>query len=193
MERVYIYQGETAIIRFVLSQNGEPMVVPESMLFRVDICTTSMGVCFSRQDLDRSLADQGIIQCPLSSTDTQQFTPGRATLAITVEYEGRVIKGAASIIDVLAPQQIPSHVSRRDISVPIELIDKEISLQFDLTNQSISIVQSEGDGINVVMSQAAVTQLLDSISVRILVKTTEDKALQDSLNNPTKIVYTVEE
>lgn len=60
-------------------------------------------------------------------------------------------------------------------------------------NTGVIIVQQRGESQTAVMSQAAVSQALENILNDILVESTEDKAQQDSLDNPTKIVYTVEE
>lgn len=60
-------------------------------------------------------------------------------------------------------------------------------------NAGVIIVQQRGESQTAVMSQAAVSQALENILNDILVESTEDKAQQDSLDNPTKIVYVVEE
>lgn len=60
-------------------------------------------------------------------------------------------------------------------------------------NAGVIIVQQRGESQTAVMSQAAVSQALENILNDILIESTEDKAQQDSLDNPTKIVYVVEE
>lgn len=60
-------------------------------------------------------------------------------------------------------------------------------------NSGVIIVQGRGDSMTAVMSQAAVTQVIENILADILVESTEDNAQQESANNPTKIVYTAEQ
>lgn len=197
MSRLYIYQGETAVVRFVVNQNEAAMQIPDSMHFDVDIRTTSMGNSLSLSDrVDRSLASDGIIQFALTSEDTMALTPGRATIAITISHEGQVYKGASSALDVLPPFYTPTPANSREIPLAIVMTNKVIEVGVNFLVPSLTIAQELGNGSNVVVSQAAVTNALKHILGSVLVEATEEEIkqmLEDGTWDPNVIYYSKEE
>ena len=106
MSRAYIYSGETATLRLVVLSNGRPLPITDDIGIELEVRTTAMGRVLVKntvKDFDMSASAVGVIYCTLSATDTQQLTPGRATIGISIKRAGDIAMGAASEIDILRP------------------------------------------------------------------------------------------
>ena len=135
MSRAYIYSGETATLRLVVLSNGRPLPITDDIGIELEVRTTAMGrvlVKNTAKDFDMSASAVGVIYCTLSATDTQQLTPGRATIGISIKLAGDIAMGAASEIDILRPLSLPSSNNNRLVPVDFVVSDADIEIVLDM-------------------------------------------------------------
>ena len=135
MSRAYIYSGETATLRLVVLSNGRPLPITDDIGIELEVRTTAMGrvlVKNTAKDFDMSASAVGVIYCTLSATDTQQLTPGRATIGISIKRAGDIAMGAASEIDILRPLSLPSANNNRLVPVDFVVSDADIEIVLDM-------------------------------------------------------------
>ena len=135
MSRAYIYKGETATLRLVVLSNGRPLPITDDIGIELEVRTTAMGsvlVKNTAKDFDMSASAVGVIYCTLSATDTQQLTPGRAMIGISIKRAGDIAMGAASEIDILRPLSLPSSNNNRLVPVDFVVSDADIEIVLDM-------------------------------------------------------------
>lgn len=135
MSRAYIYSGETATLRLVVLSNGRPLPITDDIGIELEVRTTAMGrvlVKNTAKDFDMSASAVGVIYCTLSATDTQQLTPGRATIGISIKRAGDIAMGAASEIDILRALSVPNANNNRLIPVDFVVSDADIEVVLDM-------------------------------------------------------------
>ena len=135
MSRAYIYSGETATLRLVVLSNGRPLPITDNIGIELEVRTTAMGrvlVKNTAKDFDMSASAVGVIYCTLSATDTQQLTPGRAMIGISIKRAGDIAMGAASEIDILRPLSLPSSNNNRLVPVDFVVSDADIEIVLDM-------------------------------------------------------------
>lgn len=135
MSRAYIYKGETATLRLVVLSNGRPLPITDDIGIELEVRTTAMGsvlVKNTAKDFDMSASAVGVIYCTLSATDTQQLTPGRAMIGISIKRAGDIAMGAASEIDILRPLSLPSANNNRLVPVDFVVSDADIEIVLDM-------------------------------------------------------------
>lgn len=135
MSRAYIYSGETATLRLVVLSNGRPLPITDDIGIELEVRTTAMGrvlVKNTAKDFDMSASAVGVIYCTLSATDTQQLTPGRATIGISIKRAGDIAMGAAAAIDILRPLSLPSSNNNRLVPVDFVVSDADIEIVLDM-------------------------------------------------------------
>lgn len=135
MSRAYIYSGETATLRLVVLSNGRPLPITDDIGIELEVRTTAMGrvlVKNTAKDFDMSASAVGVIYCTLSATDTQQLTPGRAMIGISIKRAGDIAMGATSEIDILRPLSLPSSNNNRLVPVDFVVSDADIEIVLDM-------------------------------------------------------------
>ena len=111
------------------------MPITTDIEIELEVRTTSMGrvlVKNTAKDFDMSASAVGVIYCTLSATDTQQLTPGRATIGISIKRAGDIAMGAASEIDILRPLSLPSSNNNRLVPVDFVVSDADIEIVLDM-------------------------------------------------------------
>ena len=111
------------------------MPITADIEIELEVRTTSMGrvlVKNTAKDFDMSASEVGVIYCTLSATDTQQLTPGRATIGISIKRAGDIAMGAASEIDILRPSSLPSSNNNRLVPVDFVVSDADIEIVLDM-------------------------------------------------------------
>lgn len=143
--RYYIYSGETVTLRLVAKREGEAFDL-STFAAEVEICTTSMGVALRRcsecGELDMSRAAEGIILCPLASSETAVLTPGRGTIGVTLRRDEEVLMGASSPLDVLRPMAVPTPRNSRAIPVDLVVSDTTVEVTMDFVAGGVAEVKT---------------------------------------------------
>lgn len=143
--RYYIYSGETVTLRLVAKREGEAFDL-SAFAADVEICTTSMGVtlrrCSECGELDMSRAAEGIILCPLASSETAVLTPGRGTIGVTLRRDEEVLMGASSPLDVLRPMAVPTPRNSRAIPVDLVVSDTTVEVTMDFVAGGVAEVKT---------------------------------------------------
>lgn len=111
------------------------MPITTDVEIELEVRTTSMGRVLVKntvKDFDMSASAVGVIYCTLSATDTQQLTPGRAMIGISIKRAGDIAMGAASEIDILRPLSLPSSNNNRLVPVDFVVSDADIEIVLDM-------------------------------------------------------------
>lgn len=131
-KRIYLYAGETLMLRFLARHDGLPLDMSHYDV-TVELATTSMGAVITKHSedggIDLSKVQQGILTCRFEAEETRCLTPGRATVGMTLEKNGAVLMGATTGVDILRRLAAPAPCNSRSVACADIVCDKDVDIE----------------------------------------------------------------